>query len=48
MHENSRPFLYFAYGPNMNLRQMRDCCPRHHVAGIAGLPGYRIGFYGYA
>jgi len=37
--------LYFAYGFNLNLMQMRQKCSRARVAGIARLPGYKLGFY---
>jgi len=33
--------LYFAYGSNMWIKQMRDRCPDHRLLGGAILPGYR-------
>ncbi len=48
MDDNKQPFLYFAYGANLNLAQMRQRCPKPCVVGIACLPGYRIGFYGHS
>ncbi|BBB90155.1 MAG TPA: gamma-glutamylcyclotransferase [Methylomusa anaerophila] len=47
-NESRQPFLYFAYGSNLNPAQMRQRCPRHRVVGIARLPGYRLGFYGHS
>lgn len=48
MLKNQQPRLYFAYGSNLNLEQMRVRCPKHQVIGPARLPGYRLGFYGYS
>lgn len=45
MKETALAPLYFAYGFNLNLMQMRQKCPKAAVAGIARLPGYKIGFY---
>lgn len=39
--------LYFAYGFNLNLMQMRQKCSKARVIGIARLPGYKVGFYEY-
>jgi hypothetical protein len=39
---------YFAYGANMNLAQMKQRCSSPKVLGIARLPGYKVGFYGYS
>lgn len=36
--------LYFAYGSNMDPRQMRQRCPSHKFAGIALLPDYHLNF----
>lgn len=46
--EGSQPYLYFAYGSNLNSAQMRQRCSNHRVVGVARLPGYRIGFYGHS
>ncbi len=40
--------LYFAYGSNLSIRQMRRRCPGSEVVGRARLPGYRLGFTRYA
>ena len=40
--------LYFAYGSNLDLRQMRRRCPGSEVVGRARLPDYRLGFTRYA
>ena len=40
--------LYFAYGSNLDLRQMRRRCPGSTVVGRARLPDYRLGFTRYA
>lgn len=37
-------FLYFAYGSNMSLAQMRERCPAHERVGIAKLSGYALCF----
>jgi len=36
--------LYFAYGSNLDPRQMSERCPGHGVAGLAALHDYRLGF----
>jgi gamma-glutamylcyclotransferase (GGCT)/AIG2-like uncharacterized protein YtfP len=36
--------LYFAYGSNLNLEQMRSRCPDAKFAGIAEAPGYNLKF----
>ena len=38
--------LYFAYGSNMNLGQMRYRCPGAELEGRATLRGYRLAFGG--
>jgi gamma-glutamylcyclotransferase len=38
------PMLYFAYGSNMLLEQMRDRCPSAAFVGNAALEGYRLAF----
>ncbi len=43
---NKISHYYFAYGSNMNLRQMQERCSSPTVLGIARLPGYRVDFYG--
>ena len=40
--------LYFAYGSNLDIRQMRRRCPGSEVVGRARLPDYRLGFTRYA
>ncbi len=40
--------LYFAYGSNLSIRQMRRRCPGSEVVGRARLPDYRLGFTRYA
>ena len=40
--------FYFAYGSNMDERQMRGRCPESTLVGIAILDGYRLGFTRYA
>jgi gamma-glutamylcyclotransferase len=40
--------LYFAYGLNLNLAEMRKKCPSAQVLGPAKLPGYQLGFYGHS
>ena len=37
--------LYFAYGINMNITQLRGKCSRPVVLGIARLRGYRLAYY---
>ena len=39
---------YFAYGSNLDLRQMRRRCPGSVALGRARLPGYRLAFTRYA
>lgn len=39
-----RFMLYFAYGSNMDPRQMRRRCPSNRFVGIARLPDYRLDF----
>jgi len=41
-----RRSLYFAYGSNLDLAQMRHRCPRARLLGAAVLTGYRLGFAG--
>lgn len=36
--------LYFAYGSNLDTRQMQRRCPSAHVVGIGRLPGHRLAF----
>lgn len=36
--------LYFAYGSNMWLAQMRDRCPGSEVVGVGRLLGHRLAF----
>lgn len=48
MERNSQIRLYFAYGSNLNLEQMKQKCSNPRVLSIARLDGYKIGFYGYS
>ena len=40
--------FYFAYGSNMDERQMQSRCPESLLVGIAILDGYRLGFTRYS
>jgi len=40
--------FYFAYGSNMDERQMQSRCPESALVGIAILDGYRLGFTRYS
>ena len=40
--------LYFAYGSNMDPRQMRRRCPSAKPLGPAALPGWRLAFGGHS
>jgi gamma-glutamylcyclotransferase (GGCT)/AIG2-like uncharacterized protein YtfP len=40
--------LYFAYGSNMDGKQMHDRCPESEFYGIGFLPGYKLGFTRYS
>ena len=40
--------LYFAYGSNLDKKQMRKRCHDSEFAGIAKLPGYKLVFNRYA
>jgi len=40
--------FYFAYGSNMDEKQMNNRCPESSLVGIATLEGYRLGFTRYA
>src|SRR5690242_11511469 len=44
---DERAPLYFAYGSNLNPRQMAERCPGHRVVGRAALADYRLLFRGY-
>jgi len=37
-------FLYFAYGSNMDIRQMRERCPGAEIVGSGQLPGHALCF----
>jgi len=39
---------YFAYGSNMNLRQIGSRCSRPVAVGVARLPDHRVSFYGHS
>ncbi len=39
---------YFAYGSNMNLRQMQDRCPNASFLAKAKLKGYKVVYDGYS
>jgi gamma-glutamylcyclotransferase (GGCT)/AIG2-like uncharacterized protein YtfP len=47
MNANEGPPLYFAYGSNLNPRQMGERCPGHRVVGRASLADYALRFRGY-
>jgi len=47
MSADDRVPLYFAYGSNLNPRQMGERCPGHRVVGRASLAGYGLKFRGY-
>lgn len=36
--------LYFAYGSNLDPRQMQERCPGHQVVGLAALHDHRLAF----
>jgi gamma-glutamylcyclotransferase (GGCT)/AIG2-like uncharacterized protein YtfP len=40
--------LYFAYGLNLNLAEMKRKCPKAEALGIAKLPGHQLNFYGHS
>lgn len=40
--------LYFAYGFNLNLLEMKKKCPTARVLGIAKLPEHQLNFYGHS
>jgi len=40
--------LYFAYGSNMNLQQIRSRCSRPTVVAVARLADHRMSFYGHS
>ncbi len=40
--------LYFAYGSNLDLDQMKHRCPQSSLQGAARLPGYELGFTHYS
>ncbi|MCE5286632.1 MAG: gamma-glutamylcyclotransferase [Pelosinus sp.] len=40
--------LYFAYGLNLNLTEMKKKCPHAKALGIAKLPGHQLNFYGHS
>ncbi|TPL89750.1 gamma-glutamylcyclotransferase [Mesorhizobium sp. B2-3-13] len=37
-------FLYFAYGSNMDIQQMKERCPDAEIVGSGHLPGYALCF----
>ena len=42
------PHLYFAYGSNLDLDQMRSRCPGSRLVGPAALPNHRLAFAGFS
>lgn len=40
--------LYFAYGSNLDIEQMRQRCPSSRVVGIGRLPAHRLAFSRYS
>lgn len=47
-YDNDQRHLYFAYGSNTHLEQMRHRCPDAVNLGPAVLPGFRLTFRGHA
>lgn len=43
-----KKYLYFAYGSNLNLLQMKGRCPEAQPIGRAVLPGHKLTFRGVA
>ncbi len=41
-------YRYFAYGSNMQFKQMRERCSSASFVGIAKLPGYKLAFTRYS
>jgi len=39
---------YFAYGSNLNRKQMLECCPDSKPKSIATLPNYKLVFVGWS
>ena len=39
---------YFAYGVNLNRKQMQECCPDSKPMFIATLPNYKLVFVGWS
>ena len=39
---------YFAYGPNLNQKQMRERCPDNQPGFTATLPNYKLVFIGWS
>lgn len=39
---------YFAYGSNLNRRQMKQCCPDSKPLFVATLPNYQLIFVGWS
>ena len=48
MEETSPPELYFAYGSNLDLAQMRIRCPGATLISTGWLDGYRLVFGGFS
>lgn len=40
-----KSWLYFSYGFNMNLTEMRKKCPKAKVVGVGCVAGYRLAFF---
>jgi gamma-glutamylcyclotransferase (GGCT)/AIG2-like uncharacterized protein YtfP len=40
--------LYFAYGSNLDVAQMKERCPSSDPLGVARLSGYRLAFSRYS
>ena len=47
MSNDGKAPLYFAYGSNLNPKQMAARCPGHRVVARASLPNYELRFRGY-
>src|SRR5690606_7530841 len=44
----ARPFLYFAYGSNLDHDRLHENCPTARLVSIARLQGYRLAFTRYS
>ncbi len=44
----AEPILYFAFGSNLQIEQMKRRCPSAEVEGVGRLYGYRLAFAGFS